>query len=66
MTGNVYLLDKYKYIYILIFSILIMYGKFIKAETMIIDDMRNANMEKLKKQTFARPHLSDGVLSQIK
>jgi hypothetical protein len=45
MTGNVYLLDKYKYIYILFFFILTMNGKFIKAETMIIDDMRNANGE---------------------
>ena len=45
MTGNVYLLDKCKYVYILFFFILIMNGEFIKAETMIIDDMRNANGE---------------------
>jgi len=41
----VYLLDKCKYVYILFFFILIMNGEFIKAETMIIDDMRNANGE---------------------
>tara|TARA_Y100000389_G_scaffold164554_1_gene168324 strand:+ start:88 stop:714 length:627 start_codon:yes stop_codon:yes gene_type:complete len=43
MTGNVYLLDKYKCIYFIIFSILIVYGKMIWADTMIIDDMRNTN-----------------------
>lgn len=43
MTGNVYLLDRY--VYILIFFILIMFGNYIKAETMIIDDMRNSNGE---------------------
>jgi hypothetical protein len=42
MTGNVYPLDKY--IYILFFSIFILYGKYIWADTMIIDDMRNSNM----------------------
>ena len=42
MTGNVYLLDKCKYVCILFFLTLIMNGEFIKAETMIIDDMRNS------------------------
>lgn len=42
MNGNAYLLGKY--IYILFFSILIMYGKFLLADAMIIDDMRNSNM----------------------
>ena len=42
MSGNVYPLDKY--IYILFFSIFILYGKYIWADTMIIDDMRNSNM----------------------
>jgi hypothetical protein len=45
MTGNVYLLDKCKYVYILFFLTLIMNGEFIKAETMIIDDMRNSSGE---------------------
>ena len=42
MAGNVYLSGKY--IYVLVFSILILYGKFIWADTMIIDDMRDSNM----------------------
>ena len=45
MTGNVYLLDKCKYVCILFFLTLIMNGEFIKAETMIIDDMRNSSGE---------------------
>ena len=42
MSGNVYPLDKY--IYILLFSIFILYGKSIWADTMIIDDMKNSTM----------------------
>ena len=57
MTGNVYLSDKCKYVYILFFFILIMNGKFIKAETMIIDDMRNANnYEYSGFEVFAKVH----------
>jgi hypothetical protein len=42
MNGNVYPLDKF--IYILLFSIFILYGKCIWADTMIIDDMKNSTM----------------------
>lgn len=53
MVGNVFLLDKYKYVYFLIFSILLMYGKFVWADTMVIDDMRNNNMHgKAEKADF--------------